>query len=228
MDSEGDGRMFTYILWGLIVLVLVLVAKRLFQGAILLVVYVLLIFFAVFLLDTVTPFPLRSIITLQWYDDAIEDPGKAIKDTVEVAKDTSGKAVDKVNEAGGNLDVHYGTETDKEWSRVGESKEERLLEDVRQKEGSSFKNDGKEDKLSLIEEDDVEKSDLDIEGDYFIPYKDVNKVVNEKFSQLTEGDKEIIKAMTSVYSTRIQGEDVEVWNTGDKRDEGIYVKYKGD
>lgn len=218
--------MFTYILWGLIILVLVILAKRIFQGVILLVIYILLIFFAVFLLDTITPFPLRSIVTLEWYDDAVEDPGKAIQDTVGLAKDTGEKAVDKVNEAGGNLDVHYGTETDKEWSKKGETKEGKLLGDIRQKEGSNFKsNEGVE--IELINGEEAEDN-LDIEGDYFIAYSEVGKVIQEKFSNVTEGDKEIMKAMTSVYGTRIQGEKIEVWNTGDKRDEGFYVKYTGD
>lgn len=210
--------MFTYLLWGLIILVLFILIKRIFDGVVLLVVYVLIIFFAVFLLDTITPFPLRSVISLEWYDEALEEPGKSVQEVANTAKDMGGKARDGITGFGNRLDVYYGTETDKEWKLLGEeNKEESVKKEVT-----------KEEKVKEETTKDILGKSETAYGEAFLPYKKVNKALKEEWNHLTDGDKEIMRAMTSVYRTRLKGKDIEVWNTGEHYQEGFQVKYTGE
>lgn len=218
--------MFSYIIWFLIILILILIAKRLFEGIILGILYIFIVFFGIFLLDTVTPFPLRDIVSLDWYDKTVEDPGEAVVGVVGVSKKAGEKAIDKVTEAGDNLDVHYGTKYDKEWTKKeGEESEEdnlggesNVVETNKDKDISEVKNIEKDKK-------DKPKTNTDLEGkEIYIEYGEVKELLAGELNNLDEGDKDIIRAMTSVYRTRLKGKDIEVWNTGDRGGEGVHVK----
>lgn len=224
-DSKGrDKTMFSYILWFLIIIAVALMAKRVFSGMLLGVMYILIIIFAVFLLDTITPFPVRDYITLEWYDDTLEEPVETVKEKAEGAKELGKKAAEYVSEAGKNLDIMYGTGLDKEWKLKEEEEDEVDEKDV--VDVGELKIDEWETDIKVDTEGNWSKDIRWVEEtEYFIKYKDVKKELKGKLSGLSKDDKEIVKSMTSIYKTRIEGKDIEVWNTGEDGGEGFYLRY---
>lgn len=203
--------MFTFILWGAIAVALFLAFKRIARGLTVTCVFIASLFFAIFLIDTVTMIPIRSIVSLGWYDETIENPQEVANKVGDKIKKGGEKAVDKVNEVGNEVDVKYGTADDKEWTKVEKEDKEKKP---------------KKDKKAKQKKDKPKKVKKAKQGQEFVKYTNVKKKLKEEYRELTDKDKDIIKSFSTIYKTKIEGDDIIVWNNKDKSDEGIYIKLK--
>lgn len=209
--------MFTVILWIAIIVAIVLAFKRLARGLTVFCIFVAMIFFAVFMLDSVTTFPIRDYLSLKWYDDTIEDPKGKIENVTEVVVDGGKKAVDTINETGHRVDVKYGNEHNKEWVEDKDKKPE---------ETESSK-DTTEEESKKREKVKTSEREMDVTGEtMFVPYSEVDSVLTNELKDLSKDDKQIIESMTSIYKTKINGTKMDVWNNKEKGDYGVYIKLK--
>jgi len=206
--------MFTVILWAAIIGALIIAFKRIASGITMVFIFIAMVFFAVFMLDTVTTVPIRSYISLGWYDDTIEDPQGTVENVTQKITKGGKKAVDEINKVGKKVDVKYGTKDNKEWtkeeSEVTEQEEERKETDKQDKKKEQSKKKDSAKKGSII----------------YIKYNDVKQELKSSLKDLPKEDKQIIQSMTSIYKTKIDGESIAVWNNKDKSEDGIYVQLK--
>src|SRR5690625_1534404 len=129
----GCVNMFTVILWAAIIGALIIAFKRIASGITMVFIFIAMVFFAVFMLDTVTTVPIRSYISLGWYDDTIEDPQGTVENVTQKITKGGKKAVDEINKVGKKVDVKYGTKDNKEWTKEESEVTEQEEENVKQK-----------------------------------------------------------------------------------------------
>lgn len=200
--------MFTFILWAAIIIVLFIAFKRIARGLTVFCVFIAMVFFAVFMLDTVTTFPIRSYISLNWYDDTIEDPGGAANKVKDSVVDSGKKVADKITETGKKVDVKYGTADNKEWTaKEGEKKVEP---------------NNKTEETTEAKEENVSQNG---ESNLFIAYGDIQDELKTSLKGIPKEDKQIIESMTSIYKTTIEGTTIIVSNKKNG-ETGVTVEFK--
>lgn len=227
--------MFVYIIWGIIILAIALSFKRLASGVVMFGLLLAVVFFVTFVLDSGSDFPLRQYIPLNWFDETVEDPEGKARDVGEGFKDAGEDVAGKIDETGKKLDIKYGVDS-KEWVEVEEEEREKHesndKEDKEQgekEEKGNKKETKQEDVKKGSKKEDNNKKDKEkklSKKEIFIKYEEVKEVLEDDLSALSDTDKELIRTMTNIYKTEFEGEDIVVWNTGDKGKEGMYVKYK--
>lgn len=204
--------MLTWVLWGVIILLLVLVAKRLGRGIVVLVVLIGAIFLSIFMLDTFTTFDTRKYISIGFYDKTVQNPTEAVGSLKEKAGESSKGIAGIINKVGERADKKYGTEI------VATPKEDKKSKEVKKEK------DGKSKEVKKKVKDEKERAPVENgeDGVIFIPYKDVRKVIDEDFDGMTDRDKSIAKTLVPMLPLRYSGDNYEIWNI--RGEDGIYLK----
>lgn len=211
--------MFTYIVWGLVITLLIILAKRIGRGVFGVMVFVGVLFFSIFMLDTFTTLNLREYMSLKFYDKTVEDPVGAASEVSGKIKNAGNKAVDKINDIGKNADTYFEIESsgetgDKTWLK-GSPVKQGDTESVVVEEGQSGKKKGIEKKKVLKAGEEV-----------FIAYSDVNKELKSTYYKLPNKDKEIIRSFSPILKTKIEGKNVVVFNNTDRVKDGLFIRIK--
>ncbi|MCH4866691.1 hypothetical protein [Bacillus sp. 1006-3] len=188
--------MFTYILWGLIIGVLILAARGLSRAAVGSAVLIGAIFFAIFILDTFTTLDVRRYVPIMFYDQTVKDPQGTASGVKNKVLAGGREATDEINDAGKRADEIYGLNEDKEWHKnEDEDKKQKTEENVQGKVSKKF-----------------------------IKYEDAETEIDKFFSDLSAKDKDISLSMSPIYKIKIKGDQVTVWNTGDNGEDGFYIE----
>ncbi|MCL9628359.1 hypothetical protein [Bacillus subtilis] len=188
--------MFTYILWGLIIGVLILAARGLGRAAVGGVVFIGALFFAIFMLDTFTTLDIRRYVPIMFYDQTVKDPQGTAAEVKNKVLAGGREAANEVNDAGKIADETYGLNEDKEWhNNEDEDKKKKTEEKTRGKVSKKF-----------------------------IRYDDAENDITKYFSDLSAKDKDISLSMSPIYKIKIRGDQVTVWNTGDSGENGFYIE----
>lgn len=170
-----------------------------------------LIFGVIFLVDTYTFFPIRSIIGLEKYDDIKANPKENFIDFKDNVQEFGGNTYENLSELGEDLDTRYDT-------HFPNSEDEEENED----EDSSVNEDKLiEDKKEQNEEGKKEKEKVKVElneNEYL--FKDIEKDLEGKLKNLPKREKEIIQGLTPMSTLEIKTDDF-IFKT--KRGKDYYI-----
>lgn len=214
--------LFSYITWGLVIIILLLLAKRIGRGVFGVMVFVGALFFSIFMLDTFTTVNVRNYLPIGFYDKTIEDPKGTAEKVGNSLKGAGEKAVDKVNDVGDNADKYFAVEKSKETGDKTWVKGDELVE----KDGMSVDKQDIEEGKKGSKKDKKDKTALVSGHKDFVKYTDVKSLLQTKYSKLPHGDIEIIKSFSPILQTKIEGEKVVVYNNTDKYEDGLYIVIK--
>ena len=102
--------MFTYIIWGILVLLLFIFKDRVAGFFVVGIVFLVMSFLAIFILDfysTVDPNN-QGILNLSFYNKTVEDPAEAASELGEMVVNGGKEVNDKISETGSTLDEQFG------------------------------------------------------------------------------------------------------------------------
>lgn len=172
------------------------------------------------MLDTFTTVNLRNFVPIGFYDKTVEDPVGTADKVGQGIKNAGDKAVDKVNDVGIRADQYFQVKKssdvgDKTWVKGDPVEVTETPVDSTDKKVEESKPKTKKKKQTLQRGKDV-----------FIAYADVKDVLTTEYRGLNTVDKEIIKAFSPILKTKIEGEDIIVYNNTDRVKEGLYIGLK--
>ncbi|PER55659.1 hypothetical protein CN495_07860 [Bacillus thuringiensis] len=222
--------MFVYITWGLVGILLFLLAKRIGAGVVGVGVFVGAVFLTIFMLDTFTVINVRNFVPVHFYDDTIEDPKGAVNKVGEKLGEAGEKSADKINNIGENANRYFEVEDSKEkgdktWVKGDE---------VTDKENASKKLTGdaeekKEKKGSAKKEEESpkeKKGTISSGSSTFVKYTEIDSLLQTRYKELPHEDTEILKSISPILRTKVEGEKIIVDNRGDRYKEGFTVHMK--
>lgn len=182
--------LFKFIIWGVIVLILFLLRKRIGGVVVGIITLIATVFLFVAMMTNFAPWSdLRGMFDLRWYDNTVNDPGQTAKDLGDKAVNT-GKAInDKVEEEGKKLDDKFGIETSSDT-------EETQITGVYGKKGDKATS-----KVTTPMTKDIK---LSREG---ISFKDINNYIKSN-PRLTKKDKSLLRGATVVLHDKVEGDTI--------------------
>lgn len=222
--------MFVYITWGLVGILLFLLAKRIGAGVVGVGVFVGAVFLTIFMLDTFTVINVRNFVPVHFYDDTIEDPKGAVTKVGEKLGEAGEKSADKINGIGENANRYFEVEESKEKGDKTWVKRDEVTE----KEKSSKKDAGdadekKEKKGSSKKEEEPQKGKKGATASgssTFVKYTEIDSLLQTRYKELPHEDIEILKAISPILRTKVEGEKIVVDNRGENYKEGFMIHMK--
>lgn len=228
--------MFVYITWGLVGILLILLAKRIGAGIVGVSVFVGAVFFTIFMLDTFTVINVRNFIPVKFYDETVEDPKEAVSKVGKAVTKAGEKSADKINDMGENANKYFAVEESKEtgdktWvkgdeviEKDGTSKKAKEIEDGKDEEDPQKE---KSCKAKCSDSSDAKKDSKSASGSSeFVKYTEVDSLMKTRYRNLPHEDIEILKSISPVLRTKVEGTKIKVDNTGDDYKQGFTLHIK--
>lgn len=106
--------MFTYIIWGVILVALFLLRSRIAGFFTASIVFMVMVFVAIFILDFYSVWDPngQGLVNLHLYNQTVEDPAKTVSEVGEMVTDAGSGVTKEISETGSTLDEQFGvTET---------------------------------------------------------------------------------------------------------------------
>lgn len=197
--------MFTYIIWGILALLLFIFKDRLAGFFVVGIVFLVMSFLAIFILDfysTIDPNN-QGILNLSFYNKTVEDPAEAASELGEMIV-TGGNVVnDKISEAGSTLDEQFGIVQDDtgKWVSVADSSEH----DEENTANKTNETEAKKEETTENNEQKVTKSELKV------TYSELSSILSSL--ELSREDEQLLKSLSPYNVGSVKGEGFEATNT---------------
>lgn len=183
-----------------------------------------LLFFVIFLVDSYTEFPIRSLVGLETYDELKNNPKEKLSEYGDIVLDTGKSSWENLNEFGDKLDEKYDTglndddEEDVDYSDITDDElyqkrlaflksqqEEDLkdleipipIEELEQENGKDKKKNKKKDK-------NVQQNDT-LESNQFL-YKTINTDLKNQLKHLTDKEKSYVKGLSPLIDMEFESD----------------------
>lgn len=197
--------MFTYIIWGILALLLFIFKDRIAGFFVVGIVFLVMSFLAIFILDfysTVDPNN-QGILNLSFYNKTVEDPAEAASELGEMVVNGGKEVNDKISETGSTLDEQFGIVQDDtgKWVSVSVSEAE-----------------SKETETTVKEEESSETKESTTSEKTNIPTSEVKVTYSELSSilsslGLSREDEQLLKSLSPYNVGSVKGEGFEATNT---------------
>jgi hypothetical protein len=198
--------MFTYIIWGILALLLFIFKDRVAGFFVVGIVFLVMSFLAIFILDfysTLDPNN-QGVLNLSFYNKTVEDPAEAASDLGEMIV-TGGNVVnDKISETGSTLDEQFGIVQDDtgKWVSVADSSE----------------NDEESSAITTNETNETEKEETTENTEATVTTSEVKVTYSELSSVLSSlglsrEDEQILKSLSPYNLGSVKGAGFEATNT---------------
>lgn len=203
-------------IWGAIILLLILGAKRIGRGLVGVGVLVASLFLAIFLLDTFTMFDTRRYIPIAFYDKTIEDPQGTVQGLKEGAGTTGQSWKDRINLVGEKADEKYGT---------GRGDKDGVVDEKKTEKGTGKEKEPKKEVENQKEKTNTDiKKDKDFKNTMYVTYKEAKGRLDKELPGMNERDKTLALSLVPMLPMRYVGTEYEMWN--EKGEDGFYIKKK--
>lgn len=186
LATQSETPIMAIVIW--VVIVLIVIYFRRFLGRVITggVIGILFLFFVIFMVDNYTGQNLRNWIDISFYDKTVENPQGVAEEIVDKATKSGKKANDNINKVGKDLDDKFGIEREQD-GKVWTDKEETT-------------------------ETSEEVTELVKENEYIIEYNDIDKLLKNELSDISQADKDLIKSFSPTIKSKLEGESVIVTN----------------
>ena len=125
-------------------------------------------------------------------------------------------------------EVDNEKEIDKE--KEDKNKEEKKKDTSKKEKEKKKENKGNKNESKYLVEKGKEKNKTEKaskeKDEIYVPYGEVSTMLKTELSDLSKKDKELIKSMSGIYKTKIEGEEVVIWNNKGKGNEGLNIRLK--
>lgn len=197
--------MFTYIIWGILALLLFIFKDRIAGFFVVGIVFLVMSFLAIFTLDfysTIDPNN-QGILNLSFYNKTVEDPAEAASELGEMVVNGGKEVNDKISETGSTLDEQFGIVQDDtgKWVSVSvseaESKETETT--VKEEESSETK------ESTTSEKTNIPTSEVKV------TYSELSSIISSL--GLSREDEQLLKSLSPYNVGSVKGEGFEATNT---------------
>ena len=218
--------MFTYIIWGVILVALFLLRSRIAGFFTASIVFMVMVFVAIFILDFYSVWDpnKQGVVNLHLYNQTVEDPAKTASEVGEMVTEVGSEVTKEISETGSTLDEQFGvTETKNgvttddggKWlstedSEESESKESISKETSIEKETTEATSEETKSSFLSIFSKETETKASKLTGKLELTY--VELAGGLKDLSITEQDKDLLMALSPFNKGTIEGSKFKATN----------------
>lgn len=197
--------MFTYIIWGILALLLFIFKDRIAGFFVVGIVFLVMSFLAIFILDfysTVDPNN-QGILNLSFYNKTVEDPAEAASELGEMLVNGGKEVNDKISETGSKLDEQFGIVQDDtgKWVSVADSsKTDDKSSPIKTNETETEKEETTEKNEPTLTKSEVK-----------VTYSELSSILSSL--ELSREDEQLLKSLSPYNVGSVKGEGFEATNT---------------